>query len=124
MRGFLTTIVCAIMISSLFGCGSQQSSKPDVPNLLPHIMAALKTPGKKERDQAVAVACREAADEKAWPAVMAGVQHIEDKTLRDQVADECAHKLKELGKTDGAQEVAKLILDASRKDTVLKDLRG
>lgn len=74
------------------------------------------------RDQKLAEVCREAADEKAWPAVLMGAQKIEEPSLRDDVAEDCARKLLDLGQKDGASEVAKLIADQTRQDELLEEL--
>src|SRR5579863_2277261 len=75
---------------------------PGPPNMMHQILGALQIRDGKERDTALATACRESADQGSAPAVLMGIPKIEDVTLRDQVAEECADTLEESGETQAA----------------------
>ncbi len=109
------------MLVLLIFSGCQQAD-PGPPNMMHEILGALQIRDGKERDTALATACRESADQGVAPAVLMGIPHIEDWSLRDQVAEECAGALDETGQTDAAVDVAKLISSEPRRDQVLAKL--
>ncbi|HEY2252882.1 MAG TPA: hypothetical protein VGH74_17545 [Planctomycetaceae bacterium] len=119
---WLSKLVAAVLALLIF-CGCQQAD-PSPPNMLHEILGALQIRDGKERDAALATACRESADQGSAPTVLMGIPKIEDVTLRDQVAEECAVSLDESGQAEAAVDVAKLISDESRRDRLLAKLRA
>src|SRR5579863_5709304 len=93
-------VVATILV--LLICGGCQPADPGPPNMMHQILGALQIRDGKERDTALATACRESADQGSAPAVLMGIPKIEDVTLRDQVAEECADTLEESGETQAA----------------------
>ena len=102
------------------GCRPAVESGP--PNMMPHLLGALQIQDVKERDVALKMACREAAEEGSGPTVLMGIPHIEDSALRDQVAEECAIALGDTGESEAALEVARLIADESKRNQLLARL--
>jgi hypothetical protein len=119
MRSLATV---AGMIWLVLVCGGCQRTDPGPPNMMPHILGALQIRDGKERDAALANACRESASQGSVPAVLMGIPRIEDGSLRDEVAEECALVLGDGGQTEGAIDVAKLISSESRRDELLARL--
>jgi len=109
-----------LLLLSAGGC--QQAKESGPPNMMPHILGALQIRDATERDAALATACREAADQGSGPAVLMGIQRIEDGSLRDEVAQECAVALGDLGQIKAAVEIARLISDQPKRDELLAKL--
>ena len=116
MRSVLKLSLMIVLLVVLSGC---QPADPGPPNMMPEILGALQIPDGKERDAALAKACREAADQGSAPAVLMGIPRIENASLRDEVAEECAITLDDGGQTEAAVDVAKLISTASKRDSLL-----
>lgn len=92
--------------------------------MLRKVLGALQIRDGRERDTALATACRESADQGSAPAVLMGIPHVEDSSLRDEVAEECAVSLEDGGQTEAAIDVAKLISSEPRRDQLLARLTG
>lgn len=92
--------------------------------MLHEILGALQIRDAKARDAALATACRESADQGSAPTVLLGIPKIEDVTLRDQVAEECAVTLDESGQTEAAVDAAKLISSEPRRNQLLAKLQA
>jgi len=120
MHAFLKFAPVFLVLLSAGGCGHATESGP--PNMMPNILGALQIGDARERDSALGTACREAADQGSGPAVLMGVPRIEDSRLRDEVAEECATKLTDMGQTEAAIEVARLISDQSKREQLLARL--
>src|SRR5690242_14478568 len=71
----------APMIVVLVLSGGCQPADPGPPNMMPEILGALTIPDGKERDAALATACRESADQGSAPAVLMGIPRIENASL-------------------------------------------
>jgi hypothetical protein len=99
------------------GCNPPPESGP--PNMMHHVLGALQMQDARERDTALASACREAAEQGSGPVVMMGVPRVHDATLREQVAEECALALGEAGEAEAAADVAKLIASEKKRHEVL-----
>jgi len=112
-------LIVALVLSS--GC---QPADPGPPNMMPEILGALQIRDVKERDTALATACRESADQGSAPAVLMGIPRIEDLGLRDEVAEECAVTLDDGGQTEAAASVAKLISSESKRAALLARLKA
>jgi hypothetical protein len=104
--------------------GCKPPPEPEAPNVLHHVVGALQMQDAKQRDTALADACREAAAQGAGPVVMMGVPRIDDGSLRDQVAEDCALALGEAGETDAAAEAARLISNEQKRNEVLAKLNA
>src|SRR5262245_43575807 len=76
MHAFLKSAPVVLLLLSAGGCGPASESGP--PNMMPNILGALQIGDARERDSALATACREAADQGSGPAVLMGVPRIED----------------------------------------------
>ncbi|HEY3966758.1 MAG TPA: hypothetical protein VGM05_19505 [Planctomycetaceae bacterium] len=112
----------AVFVVVLFLCGGCEQKDPGPPNMMPQILGALQIRDARERDAALAAACRESADQGSAPAVLMGIQRIEDVDLRDEVAADCAISLGDSGQIEAAVEVAKLISSESKRDELLAKL--
>ncbi len=119
-----SVIKCVLSFLGLFFCIGCQKADPGPPNMMREVVGALQIRDAKERDTALATACRESADEGSAPAVLMGLPHIEDVNLRDDVAEECAGTLEEAGHNEAAVDVAKLISSEARRTKVLASLKG
>ena len=91
--------------------------------MMREILGALQIRDGKERDAALATACRESADQGSAPAVLMGISRIDDSSLRDEVAEDCAVILGDGGQPEAAIDVAKLISSESRRDDLLAKLK-
>ncbi len=103
-------------------CSGCQKADPGPPNMMPEILGALQIRDGKERDAALATACRESADQGSAPAVLMGIPRIENVDLRDEVAADCAVRLDDTGQAEAAVEVAKLISSEPKRDELLGKL--
>jgi hypothetical protein len=112
----------SVFLLLLLAGGCQQAKESGPPNMMPNILGALQIRDARERDAALATACREAADQGSGPAVLMGVPRIEDSGLRDEVAQECAITLGDVRQMEAAVEVAKLISDQPKRDELLAKL--
>jgi len=112
----------APMILVLLVCGGCQQEDPGPPNMMREILGALQIRNGKERDAALATACRESAGQGSAPAVLMGIPRIENSSLRDEVAEACAVILKDDGQTEAAIDIAELISSESRRDDLLEKL--
>ena len=112
-------ILLAIVFAISMGC---EKADPGPPNTMRAVLGALQIRDVEERDRALATACRESADHGAVPSVLMGLQRIESPALKDDVAEYCAIALNEHGESDGAEDVAKLISDESKRKKVLSKL--
>ena len=112
----------ALMIVLLIASGGCQPADPGPPNMMPEILGALQIRDGNERDAALATACRESADQGSAPAVLMGIPRIENDSLRDEVAEECAVTLDDGGQTEAAASVAKLISSQSKRAALLAKL--
>jgi hypothetical protein len=120
MRQILKLTSIFLLLFSAGGC--QGEKEPGPPNMMPNILGALQIRDARERDAALATACRESADQGSGPAVLMGIPRIEDTSLRDETAEECAITLGDVGQTEAALEVAKLIGIQVKRDDVLAKL--
>ena len=109
----------APMMLTLVLSGGCQPADPGPPNMMPEILGALQIRDGNERDAALATACRESADQGSAPAVLMGIPRIENASLRDEVAEDCAVILDDGGQTEAAVNVARLISNESKRDTLL-----
>src|SRR5258708_5523004 len=114
MRPILKLAYIFLLLFLAGGC--QGGKEPGPPHMMPSILGALQIRDARERDAALATACRESADQGSGPAVLMGIPRIEDISLRDEVAEECAMTLGDVGQTEAAVEVAKLIGDQAIRD--------
>lgn len=105
----LAPFVLVVVVS----CGCQRG-KVDSPSMMHQVLGALQVRGDKERDAALAAACRECADQGDGQSVLLGIPHIRDKKLRNGVAEECVSKLQSARKAEAAQDVAELITDPTQ----------
>ena len=120
MRTLVKSTAIFLLLFSAGGC--HDAKEPGPPNMLPQLMGALQIRDARERDAALATACREAADQGSGPAVVMGVSRIEESALRDEVAENCALKLGDFGQTEAAVEVARQISDQPKRDEILATL--
>jgi hypothetical protein len=120
MRSVLKLALLIVVLGLSGGC---QPPDPGPPNMMPEILGALKITDAKERDAALATACRESADQGSAPAVLMGIPRIEDPELRDEVAESCAVVLDDGGQTEAAVDVVKLISSEPKRDAVLAKLK-
>ncbi len=63
----------------LFTCGACHKADPGPPNMMPQILGALQIRDARERDAALATACRDSAEEGSVPAVLMGIPKIEER---------------------------------------------
>jgi hypothetical protein len=117
-----TVLTLAPLIALLVLSGGCRRADPGPPNMMPEILGALQIRDGNERDAALATACRESADQGSAPAVLMGIPRIENVSLRDEVAEDCAVILGDGGQTDAAVDVAKLISRESKRDALLAKL--
>lgn len=82
------------------------------------VLGALQVHGVKQRDEALAGSCRNAADRGFPEAVLLGIPRIENKTLRDEVAADCAQKLHDRQQAEAAGQVAALIANPAARERV------
>ncbi len=120
MRSILTIAPFVVVVLSIGGCQGPKESGP--PNMMREVLGALQISDARERDAALATACRESAGQGSGPTVLMGIPRIEDSSLRDEIAEECAITLGDIGQTEAAVEVAKLISNESKRDEVLAKL--
>jgi|SRR5579872_5308996 len=113
--------LAATILVLLVSCGCRKAD-PGPPNTMRQVLGALQIRDARERDTALAAACRESADQLSAPAVLMGIPRIEDSSLRDEVAEDCAVILGDAGQTEAAIEVAKLISSESKRDDLLARL--
>jgi hypothetical protein len=112
-------IICAVL-ATIGGC---QNKKPaNAQEAMSRVDAALQIDSPTQKDEALALASRDAAKAGAGEAVLKGVQGIGSPTKRDEVAEDCAYKLRDAGQGSTANEVAKLIGSPTKRDVVLKKL--
>ncbi len=114
--------ISSVFVLLILAGGCQGQKEPGPPNMMPNILGALQIRDARERDAALASACRESADQGSGPAVLMGIPRIEDGGLRDEIAEECAMTLSEVGQTEAAIEVARLISDQAKRDDLLAKL--
>ncbi|MGE5193612.1 MAG: hypothetical protein ACM3U2_14045 [Deltaproteobacteria bacterium] len=114
--------LASVFLLLLLAGGCQQAEESGPPNMMPNILGALQIRDAKERDAALATACRESADQGSGPTVLMGIPRIEDSGLRDEVAEECAITLGDVGQMEAAVEVARLISDQPKRDELLAKL--
>ena len=88
--------------------------------MVKQIFGAWQTHSVKERDDVLAKICRDSASVRAGDAILIGTRRIESKSLRDELAEECATKLHAFGKKAPAPEISKLIGNQTKRDAVLK----
>ena len=119
MRSVLKFAPIIVVLVLSVGC---QPADPGPPNMMPEILGALQIRDDKERDAALATACRESADQGSAPAVLMGIPRIENASLRDEVAEDCAVILGDGGQTEAAVDVAKLISSESKRNPLLAKL--
>ncbi len=113
-------ITCAAL-AVVGGCGG--TKKPaDIPDATARVDAALQISGHNQKDEALAIACRDAAKAGAGEAVLKGLPQIVSHNLLDEVAEDCALKLRDSGQGAAANEVANLIVSHIKRDEVLKKL--
>jgi hypothetical protein len=120
MHSLLKVTFLFLLLAAVGGCREASDAGP--PNMLPSILGALQIRDASERDAALAAACREAAEQGSGPSVLMGIPRIEESGLHDAVAQECATTLGDLGQTDAAVEVARLISDQPKRDELLARL--
>jgi hypothetical protein len=120
MHSLVKITALFLLFAAAGGC--RQGSDPGPPNMMPKILGALQIRDARERDAALAAACREAAEQGSGPAVLMGIPRIEESGLHDDIAQECAVTLGDLGQTEAAVEVARLISDQPRRDELLAKL--
>ena len=120
MRPLLKLMLILLLLFWAGGC--QGGNDPGPPNMMPSILGALQIRDARERDAALATACRESADQGSGPAVLMGVPRIEDSSLRDEIAEECAITLADGGQTEAAVDVAKLTSNQAKRDNLLARL--
>src|SRR3954467_6982158 len=104
MRSVLKLVPMIVVLLNCVGC---QPADPGPPNMMREVLGALQIRDARERDVALAAACRESAGQGSAPAVLMGIPHIEDSNLRDEVAEECAVSLDDGGQSDAAIDAAK-----------------
>ena len=104
-------------------CGGCHEADPGPPNMMREVLGALQIRDGKERDAALATACRESADQGSAPAVLMGIPRIEEGELRDKVAEDCAVILQDSGQPEAATDVAKLITIEAKRNELLAKLK-
>jgi len=92
--------------------------------MMGQVLGALQIPDAKQRDTALAEVCRDSANLGSAPTILMALPKIEDVSLRDQVAEECATILENAGHSDAATEVANLISDETKRNEALAKLNG
>jgi hypothetical protein len=117
MRPVLKATFVLLLLFSAGAC--QPAKEPGPPNMMPKILGALQIRDGKERDAALATACRESADQGSGPAVLMGIPRIEDSNLRDEIAERCAVTLLDAGQMEAAVDVANLISNPAKRDDLL-----
>jgi hypothetical protein len=122
MRSVLRLALLSLFVLAVSGCSGAPESGP--PNMMPNILGALRIADPKERDAALATACREAAEEGSGLAVLMGLPKIEDISRRDESAEECATILQDAGQTEAAVEAAKLLSDEAKREALVAKLKG
>jgi hypothetical protein len=119
-----SVLTFALLIAVLVMSAGCQPADPGPPNMMPEVLGALQIREGKARDAALATACRESADQGSAPAVLMGIPRIEDASLRDAVAEDCAITLDDAGQAEAAANVANLISSESKRDALLARLKG
>jgi hypothetical protein len=107
------------------GCGDRPTAvgKPrDKETAMARVDAALAITSHIQKDEALAKACKDAAEMGAADAALKGLAAIVSHNLRDEVAESCALKLRDAGQPGPANIVAQTILSHIRRDAVLKKL--
>ncbi|MBS0262909.1 MAG: hypothetical protein JSS02_13225 [Planctomycetes bacterium] len=116
---FRVATLLALLLVLLAGCERPEAGPP---NMMPEILGALQITDSQERDTALAQACRHAAEQGSAPAVMMGLPRIDNVTLRDTVAADCAEVLNEAGQSAAAEDVARLISDETKRNAALAEV--
>src|SRR4051794_30508137 len=117
-----TTVRLVILGAVLAGAGCQERKPVSGEEALARVDAALQINNLNARDEALATACRDAARAGAADAVQKGLKGMTNKTLRDQLAEDCAYKLRDAGQSAAALDAAKQIQHVAKRDAALKNL--
>jgi hypothetical protein len=112
----------ALVLIPLASLGCQPANPVPSNEGMPEVLGALQVHGVKQRDDALATSCRSAADRGGGPAVLTGLPRIDNQTLRDEVAADCALKLHGRNEREAAAEVARLITNPAARDELLSKL--
>lgn len=110
-----------LLSTAIIETGCSKAPDPEQPNSLHLVLGAAQTRNPKERDAALAEACRESSLQGSLPAVTMGIPQIADTKLRDSVAVECANIFFENGKTEEAVSIAELMKDEAKRHELLSN---
>jgi hypothetical protein len=119
MRSVFKVALSVLALGMSAGC---RPADPGPPNMMRDILGALQIRDARERDAALAAACRDSADQGSAPAVLMGIPRIENVSLRDEIAGDCAVILGDAGQKEAAVDVAGLISNGSKRDELLARL--
>ncbi|WP_373651840.1 hypothetical protein [Schlesneria sp. DSM 10557] len=108
--------------TGLAGCGTSPPS--DRSNMMDQVLGALQVQGAAKRDAALAESCRQSADAGDGFAVMQGLPLIQQESLRNQVAVECAEALSGCGKQNEAIDAANLITKEEQREELVNRLEA
>lgn len=117
MQYSLRWLLTAVTVLITTGCS--KAPAPEQPNTLHLVIGAAQTRNPRERDTALAEACRESSAQYSLPAVTMGLPQIMDGTLRDAIAIECANVFFDSGKIEDAIAIAKLIKDTAKREELI-----
>lgn len=92
--------------------------------MMDQVLGALQVQGAAKRDAALAEACRQSADAGDGFAVMQGLPLIQQESLRNQVAVECAEALSGCGKQNEAIDAANLITKEEQREELVNRLEA
>ena len=126
MRSILKIGIACAVLAMVIGCGanksavSQGAKTPE--DAAAQVDAALQVASHNLRDEALAIACRDAAKVGAKDAVLKGIPAIVSHNLRDEVAEDCAIALRDSKQAAAAIVTANLIVSHNKRDEVLKKL--
>jgi serine/threonine protein kinase len=112
----------AFVIQKPRDAGATATVEDDHPEARARIEAALKISNIPQRDNALAEACRYAAEWGQVATITKGLMAIANDSIRDSTAEECAFELLHAGTTDSAVNIATLIRNETMRNRVLSEI--
>lgn len=120
MRNRYRRLLFGVALVVVAGC---QGEKPvDAKDAAARVEAAISIGDPTKRDDALSVACKDAAAVGEVDVVKKGLGRLGDPTKRDDTTFDCAIKLKDAKKLEAATEIAKRIGDPTKRDKALAKL--
>ncbi len=89
----------------LVGCGR---TEPEPVSMMHQVLGALQIPDKRDRNAALATACRDCAAAGDLESVLLGVPRITEKKLHDEVVHDCVQKFIQAGRDGDAKKISEL----------------